>query len=78
MQSAFTLAVVKAKRKEQSCHKLAIGNWNVTSSTRKKDELENTWAALLTRLCCDFMYNATYCQLQMKENREWFYYGQIG
>ena len=38
-ESASVLGDLKATRKMLSCHKLVIGNWNITSLTRKDHEL---------------------------------------
>jgi len=38
-KSASVLGDLKDTRKRQSCHKLVIGNWNITSLTGKEHEL---------------------------------------
>jgi len=38
-QTAFTQRGLKATSKRQSCHKLVIGNWNISLLTRKEHEL---------------------------------------
>jgi len=37
-QSASTMGELKATCKRRCCHKLVIGNWNISSLTRKKHE----------------------------------------
>jgi len=38
-ESASTLGDFKPTRKQQSCHKIMVGNWNIASLTGKEHEL---------------------------------------
>ena len=51
----FYFGSLEAARKRQSCHKLVIGNWNITSLTRKEHDLvEQAKGYSLDVVCISF------------------------